>query len=192
MQTAARAVFLFLAIAPHPAAATMSLPGSFEVSEMGAAVYTIPIAVPPGSAGMTPALSLVYNSRGGNGLLGMGLVAHRPARDHALPEDDRAGRRRAVSTTMPMTASASVHWSWRFGLRARDVVSSLSLDSEALVDEPLPGLRCSISEFKAWLLRQADGLRALIEEFSESESVAQAVGNYIAIDFVVARMLAAT
>jgi hypothetical protein len=55
-----------------PAAATVSLPGSFEVTETGGAAYTIPIAMPPGTAGMTPSLSLSYNSRGGNGLLGMG------------------------------------------------------------------------------------------------------------------------
>jgi len=55
-----------------PAAAQMSLPGSFEVSETGAAIYTIPIAAPPGTAGLEPKLTLQYNSRSGNGLLGMG------------------------------------------------------------------------------------------------------------------------
>jgi len=46
--------------------------GGVRVSSAGSAIYEIPIAVPPGTAGMTPALSLLYNSNLDNGLVGLG------------------------------------------------------------------------------------------------------------------------
>jgi hypothetical protein len=47
-------------------------PGTHQVTPSGAFTYSIPIAVPLGTAGIEPKLSLAYNSQGGNGLLGMG------------------------------------------------------------------------------------------------------------------------
>jgi len=47
-------------------------PGQFQVDDSGGANYTIPLQVPPGTAGMQPELSLTFNSRTGNGLLGVG------------------------------------------------------------------------------------------------------------------------
>ena len=47
-------------------------PGFASVSPEGEAEYTIPLALPPGTNGMTPALSLRYRHRTRGGLLGVG------------------------------------------------------------------------------------------------------------------------
>ncbi|MGJ4945584.1 FG-GAP-like repeat-containing protein [Bradyrhizobium sp. HKCCYLS1011] len=53
-------------------AGSMSLPGQVSVNPSGASTYSIPIAIPPGAAGVAPSLSLDYSSQGPNGLLGIG------------------------------------------------------------------------------------------------------------------------
>ena len=65
-------VFLFAPQATRAVAQSMSLPGKFDVSSSGAATYSIPIAVPPGTAGMTPGLAFSFSSQGSNGIVGMG------------------------------------------------------------------------------------------------------------------------
>ena len=52
--------------------AKMEIPGSFSVTPHGAASYSIPIEVPPGTAGVQPNLNLNYNSQTRNGLVGVG------------------------------------------------------------------------------------------------------------------------
>src|SRR5438477_12262 len=46
--------------------------GSFAVSATGAATYSIPIWAPAGPQGVQPKISLEYDSRSGNGPLGVG------------------------------------------------------------------------------------------------------------------------
>jgi RHS repeat-associated protein len=57
---------------PVAATAVGATPAMADVTQNGAATYTIPIQLPPGTAGLTPNLSLTYNSGAGNGLVGVG------------------------------------------------------------------------------------------------------------------------
>jgi RHS repeat-associated protein len=49
-----------------------TLPAHSEISDDGIARYSIPLWVPPGRAGMEPELALEYQSRGGDGIAGVG------------------------------------------------------------------------------------------------------------------------
>ncbi len=63
-----------LPLAPldEPVVSTVgAVPGTFGVTEDGLATYNIPIEVPPGRAGMEPALSLQYGGKS-DGILGVG------------------------------------------------------------------------------------------------------------------------
>src|SRR5262245_30854942 len=51
---------------------TGQLDGEFTVTPEGAAVFQLPLWVPPGRNGLQPDLSLQYDSRNGQGFLGVG------------------------------------------------------------------------------------------------------------------------
>jgi uncharacterized repeat protein (TIGR01451 family) len=89
-----------IAASAGTAAAQMSIPGKFQVNAAGAATYTIPIAVPPGIAGMTPSLTLEYNSQAPNGILGMGWsLGGLPAVSRCATTIAQDGARGAVTYT---------------------------------------------------------------------------------------------
>ncbi|RKH45243.1 RHS repeat-associated core domain-containing protein [Corallococcus sicarius] len=68
--------------------------GRLDVSSDGAAAYALPLWVPPGRAGIQPSPTLSYNSRGGNGLLGMGWSVSGFSRiTRCNPSLDGAGKR---------------------------------------------------------------------------------------------------
>ncbi|RYV04074.1 hypothetical protein SOPP22_01340 [Shewanella sp. OPT22] len=46
--------------------------GEFKVTEQGSSSYSIPITVPPGTAGVAPQIALSYNSMSSEGVMGMG------------------------------------------------------------------------------------------------------------------------
>jgi YD repeat-containing protein len=60
-------------LAPALASADGTIPGDFEVSDTGAATYSMTLDLPPGRAGMEPKLGIEYDSDSGNGPLGVGF-----------------------------------------------------------------------------------------------------------------------
>lgn len=50
-----------------------STPYTFKVNANGSSAFTIPLSLPQGQAGMTPELSITYNSLAGEGILGYGM-----------------------------------------------------------------------------------------------------------------------
>jgi hypothetical protein len=90
---------LLLAAAALPAAAGVGrTPGFASVSEDGEAVYTIPVALPPGTNGMTPELALVYRHRTRDGTLGAGWSIAGLSRISRCPQTvARDGAARRVS-----------------------------------------------------------------------------------------------
>lgn len=62
----------FSKVAATPENVMGSISGSFQVDGQGAAHYTVPIMAPPGTMGMSPSVSLVYNSHSPYGFLGAG------------------------------------------------------------------------------------------------------------------------
>lgn len=65
-----------LAITPPPTQTGTNAPGKVDgalsVSTTGDSQYSIPVVVPPGSAGFAPQLSIDYSSSRGNGVMGVG------------------------------------------------------------------------------------------------------------------------
>ncbi|MDR5728113.1 MAG: FG-GAP-like repeat-containing protein [Terriglobia bacterium] len=66
-------LFVFSAGAASAASPVMNIPGQASVSAAGTFDYSIPIAVPPGTAGMAPKLSLDYSSAATDGFEGWGF-----------------------------------------------------------------------------------------------------------------------
>ena len=77
---------------PIAEAAIGRTPGIASVSPDGEAQYTIPIALPPGTNGMTPVLSLEYRHRTKGGLLGVGWSIGGLSQITRCATDDSAGR----------------------------------------------------------------------------------------------------
>lgn len=70
----------------------------FRVDEAGNATYSIPIQVPPGTAGVTPKLALSYNSRLPNGVMGPGWTIEGASQISRCRQTRESGDFAATST----------------------------------------------------------------------------------------------
>lgn len=52
---------------------TSNISGSFDIGPVGNATYNIPVDLPPGTSGLKPDISIVYNSFSGDGIMGKGF-----------------------------------------------------------------------------------------------------------------------
>lgn len=78
----------------------MATSGALTVNDNGAAIYAVSIDTPPGTAGVSPDLSLVYTSQSGNGLLGMGWqLSGLSAIERCAQTPERDGRLEGVTYT---------------------------------------------------------------------------------------------
>ena len=68
-------------------AAVGSTSGSFAVNDFGEAFYQIPVFTSPGTAGMVPGISLVYNSNSGDGIMGTGWAIAGLSSIHRVPKN---------------------------------------------------------------------------------------------------------
>jgi len=64
-----------------------TLPGVISVNFLGAATYVIPVFTSPGSAGMQPDISIIYNSQIKDGILGIGWSIAGLSEIHRVPQN---------------------------------------------------------------------------------------------------------
>ncbi len=82
-----------------------TIPGELSISPSGAATYSVPIAIPPGIAGMAPNLSLNYNSQGGNGIAGQGWELGGLSMIHRCPKNRVQDGRAAPVSMLALDSS---------------------------------------------------------------------------------------
>jgi RHS repeat-associated protein len=131
---------------PVGAPVTGTLAGNLSVGPTGAAIYTVPIAVPPGVAGVAPNLSLVYNSQGGDGVAGQGWELAGLSTIHRCPRTRiQDGAARPV-----MLDSASVG--------DAETMDGVCLDGQRLFEDPIGSgkFRLARTDFSE-ISRIADG-----------------------------------
>ena len=138
--------------------AVAATPAEFRVDESGAATYSIPIYVVPGTAGVLPQLSLNYSSQGGDGPLGRGwsiggLSAISRCRATREAGDFLVGAATPDGDPSPINFSSTD----RFCLDGQRLVTSPVNTCAAVSGMAAQELRTEIETFRRVCLYQATG-----------------------------------
>ncbi|MES2353497.1 MAG: hypothetical protein V4568_03670 [Pseudomonadota bacterium] len=83
-----------------------------------------------------------------------------------------------------------IHSSWTFDTTVAQLRHALSPSIIAWLDQNLPRVDCSLTEFNAWLAIQCKALREVVTEFYGAQSFSSTIAHYIAMDILLANMLA--
>ena len=148
-----------LLVAPDPVSdAVAATPADFRVDESGAAIYSVPIFVVPGTAGVLPQLSLNYSSQGGYGPLGRGwsiggLSAIGRCRATREAGDFLAGAATPDGDPNPINFSTSD----RFCLDGQRLIDSPTSSCPAVSGMVVQELRTELESFRRVCRYQAAG-----------------------------------
>ncbi len=156
------------------AKAQMTVPGSFAVKPDGSASYSIPIQVPPGIGGIEPRLSLSYNSRGGNGQLGVGwalagMSAITRCPQTSFQDNARAGVSYSATDRFCLDGQRLMATSGGYG--AANTVYAAEIDSYARVTQGV----ASGTSLAYFTLRRPDG--SIYEYGNTADSRVMAKGS---------------
>lgn len=159
--------------------------GDAGVTVTGAARYTIPLALPPGTNGLGPSLAITYDSRGGNGLLGVGF------RLSGLSAIRRCGSTLAQDGKL---AAVALDWADRFcldGQRLRLTTGSYGASGSQYQTEVesftrVTALGAAGAGPASFLAERRDGL--IYEYGTTADSRVESVGSSTPREWVVSRI----
>lgn len=82
-----------------------------------------------------------------------------------------------------------VRSSWTFQTSATEMYGALPKSIVGDMNALEPSVECSRREFATWVGRQGEALKVLLVVFSESKSLPEALGSYIALDVFLGKLL---
>jgi hypothetical protein len=83
-----------------------------------------------------------------------------------------------------------IHHSWTIGISPGSLHRCLSEDLLNAFDISVPALTSNILVLQEWFIKQAEALRLLLTAFYEAKTFTQVMASYVAIDIVLAQLLA--